>query len=154
LIATPGYEASLTDLADLLAGHVDLTRVSEMARAFMAVDWSQLQRGQLPRPPENQTWPDETWLAVRLAALPWPLDDNHDIRAESAMIRRLNVGDGQGAVQIALRRLRAVGLRPPMQSAFADAQTARLWAAALAFPISKRTARRAACILDPNYRSY
>lgn len=154
LIAACDCGASLTDLADLLAGHVDLARVSELARAFMAVDWPQLQRDQLPEPPEHRAMPDEAWLAVRLAALPWPLDDNHDIRAEPAMIRRLSAGDGQGAVQIALRRLRAVGFRQPMQSAFADAQTARLWAAALAFPISKQTARRAACILDPNYRSY
>jgi CRISPR-associated protein Csx17 len=146
--------ASLSDLADLLAGHVDLARVSELARAFMAVDWPQIQQDHLPKPPEHQATPDEAWLAVRLAALPWPLDDNHDIRAEPAMIRRLTAGDAQGAVQIALRRLHAVGLRPPMQSAFADAQTVRLWAAALAFPIDRQTAQHAAGILDPNYRSY
>lgn len=153
LVAAWGCNASLADLAELLAGHVDLVRVSELARAYMAVDWTRLTRVDLPEKPEHQQRPepDEAWLALRLAALPWPLDENHDIRAEPAMIRRLSAGDGAGAVAIALRRLRAVGLRPPMQAAFADAQTARLWAASLAFPISLSTARRAANILDPSY---
>jgi len=152
LVAAPGCSASLTDIAELLAGHVDLTRVSELARAFMAVDWPRLHRKHLPQKPDANDMPDEAWLALRLACLPWPLDGNHDIRAEPAMIRRLNAGDGPGATILALRRLRSSGLRPPLQSAFADPQTARFWAAALAFPISQSSARYAAKLLDPSYR--
>jgi len=151
LVAASGCSASLTDLADLLAGHVDLMRVSELARAFMAVDWTRVTQEDLPEKPKHQAQPDEAWLALRLGTLPWSLDEHHDIRAEPAMIRRLSAGDGAGAVVIALRRLRAAGLRPPVQAAFADTSTARRWAAALAFPISRHTAQRAANILDPSY---
>ena len=153
LVAAWDCNASLADLADLLAGHVDLVRTGELARAFMAVDWARLTKEDLPQKPSHQQHrePEEAWLVLRLAALPWRLDEHHDIRAEPAMIRRLSAGEGAGAVEIALRRLRAVGLRPPMQAAFADALTARLWAAALAFPISQATARQTANILDPSY---
>jgi CRISPR-associated protein Csx17 len=65
------------------------------------------------------------------------------------MVRRLTAGDGATAVELALRRLTASGLRPPLRAAFTDAATARLWAAALAFPISKRTARALARRFEP-----
>jgi CRISPR-associated protein Csx17 len=52
------------------------------------------------------------------------------------MVRRLRSGDGGGALEIALRRLSAAGLRPPLRAALSNPATARLWAAALAFPIS------------------
>lgn len=153
LVTAWGCDASLTDLAEVIAGHVDLPRTSELARAFMAVDWPRLNREDLPLKPSHREQPefDEVWLALRLASLPWPLDENHDIRVGPAMIRRLTAGDGAGAVTIALRRLRFVGLRPPIQAAFTDPSTARLWVAALAFPISRFTAQRAAKILDPSY---
>lgn len=157
LIAFSDCSADLSDLADLIAGHIDLVRVSELARAFMAVNWARLDKTHLPerslsRRTTDKFRLDEGWLAVRLACLPWPLvEGSHDIRAEPAMIRRLVAGDGPGAVEIALRRLRASGLRAPLQSAFIDADTARLWAAALAFPISNRDALRAATAFDPNF---
>lgn len=83
-------------------------------------------------------------MALRLACLPWPLADGQQIPVDSAMVRRLLAGDGGGAVDLALRRLRAAGLRPPLRAACADPTTSRLWAAALAFPISQRSARRMA----------
>jgi len=150
LIAARGCEARLADLAQLIAGRVDLDRVSELARAMMAVDWSKVQREHLPKANPDAAMPDEGWLALRLACLPWPLVHNHfDIRAEPAMIRRLLGGDGAGATQIALRRLKSSGLRMPLQSVSVDSSTTRLWAAALAFPISQHSACRAANTLDP-----
>ncbi len=151
LVAARGCSASLPDLADLSGGHVDLVRVSELARALMAVDWSSLSADHLPKQPHEKAMPAEAWLALRLSCLPWPLDRYHDIPAEPVMIRRLIAGDGSGAVAIALRRLRAAGLRPPLEAGFADFHTARLWAAALAFPISLHSARRAAKRLDPTF---
>lgn len=151
LMAAPGCSASLCDLADLLAGRVDLERTSELARAFMAIDWSDIRQDHLPERSQSNSEPAEAWLALRLSCLPWPLDRNHDIRAEPAMIRRLIASDGSGAIAIALRRLRAAGLRPPLKAGFADSYTARLWAAALAFPISFGSARRAAKRLDPSF---
>ena len=55
---------------------------------------------------------------------------------ELAMFRRLASGDATGAVELALRRLRAAGLRPPLAVAIADPTTTRRWAAAIAFPIA------------------
>jgi hypothetical protein len=48
--------------------------------------------------------------------------------------------------------LRSVGIRPPMYAGVTDAFSARLWAAALAFPIHRGTALRAAAILDPSMK--
>ncbi|MCY3018310.1 MAG: type I-U CRISPR-associated protein Csx17 [Planctomycetota bacterium] len=150
LIAAAGCSAHLTDLAHLLAGSVDVPRVLDLARAFMALRWERWTTDAAPRLAGAGPIPDEAWLALRLACLPWPLDKNRDIPAEPGMIRRLPAGDATGAVGLALSRLHASGLRPPLQSAFADPPTARLWAAALAFPIDHGSARRAAALLAPN----
>lgn len=140
LVSASGYEASPGDLAALIAGAVDVDRVLRLARALMAVRWRRC-RGSLVVPPGPTTWPDEAWMALRLSSLPWSLGDDQLLAPDEAMVRRLTAGDGSSAVELALRRLAAAGLRPPLRAAFTDATTARLWAAALAFPISKRTAR-------------
>jgi CRISPR-associated protein Csx17 len=150
LIAAAGCSAHLTDLAHLLAGDVDVPRVLNLARAFMALRWERWTADAAPHSAESGPMPDEAWMALRLSCLPWPLDKNRDIPAEPGMIRRLLIGDGAGAVALALSRLHASGLRPPLQSAFADPPTASLWAAALAFPIDRGSARRAAALLAPN----
>jgi CRISPR-associated protein Csx17 len=89
-------------------------------------------------------------MALRLACLPWNLDDNRRIPADDTIVRRLIAGDGATAVEVALRRLRAAGLRPPLQGACADPETARLWAAALAFPVGLRCARAMARRFESN----
>ena len=137
------------DLAELIAGNVDLARISALARAFMAVRWDRWQSIQSEATPRG-AWPDEAWMALRLACLPWELDDNRTIPVDDAIVRRLIAGDGAAAVDIALRRLRAAGLRPPLQGACADPVTARLWAAALAFPISFTCARAMARHFESN----
>jgi CRISPR-associated protein Csx17 len=101
----------------------------------MAVRWDRWQSTQSEATPRG-AWPDEVWMALRLACLPWKLDNNREIPVDEAIVRRLIAGDGATAVEVALRRLRAAGLRPPLQGGCADPVTARLWAAALAFPIS------------------
>ncbi len=138
-----GYAAKASDLADLIAGSVDLDAVVTLARALMAIRWS----GALPRlrPRQGESGlPDEAWIALRLASLPWPLEDGRKIPTDATMLRRLAAGDGAGAVEVALRRLRASGVRPPLEAAVTDETTARLWAASLAFPISKKTTTRLA----------
>ncbi len=151
LVAAPGCAAHPADLAQVIAGGVDLARVSALGRALMAVDWRRWP-GAAPDAPRRGAWLEETWAALRLACLPWPLDDNRSIPAEDALVRRLLAGDAAGAVDLALRRLRAAGLRPPLQGACADAATARLWAAALAFPISRLSARAMARAFEPTAR--
>ena len=155
LQAAPGCDASLADLAALINGQVNLDRVVKLARALMAIDWQEWNKAPFthkPRQHRTDEHPDEAWLAIRLACLPWKLAD-HDIKAEPSMVRRLLAGDGTAAAAIAKRRLWANGLRVPFEAALADDQTARLWAAALAFPISKGTANRAIQILFPNSTS-
>ncbi len=139
LVAARGCGAHPSDLGAVVAGQVDLNRVSALARAFMAVRWDRWASTPTMRAPDG-AWPDEAWLALRLACLAWPLHDGRRIPADGAIVRRLQAGDGSAAIDIALRRLRAAGFRPPIRGATADARTARLWAAALAFPISQRDA--------------
>ena len=148
----------LPDLAALIDGHVDLQRVLKLARALMALDWWQWNKSEYqncaPRVHRSKVdeHPEEAWLAIRLASLQGPFKRNateFDIPAEHSMVRRLAAGDGGAAVEIAERRLTASGLHPPFSAAFTDEQTAKLWAAALAFPITRQTAAEAANILIP-----
>lgn len=152
LVAAPGCGARLDDLARFLNGAVDLGKLLGMARAFMAIKWDQWSRDQLPRTAPSAQVPDECWLAVRLACLPWPLTGDKDIPADPRLVRLLNSGDAGRAIEIARNRLRSVGIRPPMQAGVTDAASARRWAAALAFPIHRDTALRAAAILDPSMK--
>lgn len=149
LIAARGCGAHPADLAALIAGDVDLGRVSALARAFMAVRWHQWKHCKASRT-RRGALPDEAWISLRLACLPWPLDDNRTIPADDGLIRRLMSGDGVTAVDVALRRLRAAGMRPPIRGASADPPTARLWAAALAFPISRSSALSMARAFEPS----
>jgi CRISPR-associated protein Csx17 len=121
-----------------------------LGRPLMALNralWSQqisLSRRQL------NNWPDDAWLAVRLAMLPWPLADGRSIGIDPAILRRLETGNAAAAFELAMRRLNSAGIYPAVRAASASAETARLWAAALAFPISQRTAMDFVRRLDIN----
>ena len=145
-----GCSARLADLAALIDGHVDLSRVLTLGRALMALDWSTW-GADMPPASRSDEHPDEAWLVLRLACLPRPLDKGLSIPAEASLVSRLLSGDGAGAVRIASMRLGASGIRVPLQSALTGVETARLWAAALAFPISWHSARRAVEILVPDF---
>jgi CRISPR-associated protein Csx17 len=152
LVAAPGFGARLSDLTALLAGSIDLDRVLNLARAFMAVRWDDL-----PDTPRENTrigaeMPPEGWLALRLASLPWSVPPDRKISAEASIVRRLLAGDSAGAVSVALARLRSSGIRPPLLAGVTDKYSARLWAAALVFPIDRATALHAAAVLDPTLR--
>ena len=88
LVAAPGCDAHPADLAELIAGNVDLARISALARAFMALRWDRWQSTQSEATPRG-AWPDEAWMALRLACLPWRLDDNRTIPADETIVRRL-----------------------------------------------------------------
>jgi CRISPR-associated protein Csx17 len=138
LVARYRAGARLDDLARFLSGEVDVERVVALGRALMALDWEHA-----PLPPvrvdSHGDRPDEGWEALRLCALPFPVRER-TIWTEPAMFRRLASGDAAGAVQLALRRLRAAGLRPPVVAATADPTTAHRWAAAFAFPLAPAVA--------------
>jgi CRISPR-associated protein Csx17 len=135
-----GAEACLSDLAAWNAGGVDTESCVDLARAFMALDWKAWNpRVHRLKPAPSQRKPDEAWMALRLCALPWDLD-GQAIPSDPALPRRLEAGDLSEALRLALRRLRAYGIRPVVTSVLASPEQARLWGAALAFPVSKQTA--------------
>jgi len=155
LMAAPRASASRTDLSSLLSGGIDLDSVMALAPALMALDrnaWAR-QRIRIESPASSDR-PDEAWLAIRLCTLPWPLRTNSgfelDIGTDPALIRRLANGDAASAVAIALRRLSAAGVRGTVRAGTVPPNTARLWAAAIAFPITRRTAERFLYRLDPS----
>jgi len=151
LQASTRATARPTDLADLVAGAVDMDRTLALGRALMALDrelWPQ-QFVRLNQP-QHTKWPDDAWLAIRLAMLPWPLPDGRRIGVDPAILRRLESGDAGTAIELALRRLRAAGIHPTVRAASVSPETARLWAAALAFPISRHTAAAFVRRLDPH----
>jgi len=149
LVGAPGYEAGWGDLAMVLAGGVDLDRSFALAQALMALNWRKAPRG-LFIGGSAREWPDPAWLAVRCCCLPYPLADGRRINCDSAMVRRLAAGDASSAVAIAVRRLAGVGTRAPLRAGATDPVTARLWAAAIVFPIPLVAASRALDYLDPH----
>lgn len=152
LVAAQRAHAHPADLAALLAGEVDLDRTLALARALMAVDGRAWAEHPLPPPPpSDRRQPDDAWLALRLALLPWPLKDGRRIGTDPAIFRRLASGDAATAVELALRRLRAAGICSTVRGATASPETARLWAAALAFPICRNTAEQFLVRLDPSF---
>jgi CRISPR-associated protein Csx17 len=154
LVAAPGCGARLSDLASLLAGNVDLDRVVDLARALMAVRWDLWAGAPREGVVTAGDMPPEGWLALRLTCLPWPLPPDRKIPAERGIVQRLLSGDSAGAISVALARLRSVGVRPPLQAGVTDGQSARLWAAALVFPIDSGAAFRAAAALDPRLKGF
>lgn len=150
---TPAYRAvsSPTDLADLVAGRVDLNYTMALARALMALDGRRWAANPCPpQRPTDRRYPDDPWLVIRLALLPWPLPDGRTIGADPAIVRRLASGDAATATELALRRLRAAGINATVRVATVTPATARLWAAALAFPIDRTVAAEFVRRLDPN----
>ena len=153
LLAGKRASAYSADLGRLLAGEVDTDRVMALARALMAINRGQWAQKPCPpaRPNSLIIWPDDAWLAIRLSLLPFPLPTaDRVIPSDPAILRRLECGDPSSAVQLALQRLRAAGIRTTVRVATVSAQSSRLWAAALAFPISQTTASVFLSRLAPN----
>lgn len=143
LVAAYQAHASLTDLTALLGGNIDTDRTITLARTLMAVKgWEWAQRPQPIRRPAVTRWPDEGWMAVRLTMLPQPLPDGRSIGIDPTILRRLESGDAATAITLALRRLRAAGTSATVRFGSVSPEAARLWAAAIAFPIQHRTAER------------
>jgi CRISPR-associated protein Csx17 len=155
LVAASNCGARLDDLTQFLSGQLDVEKIAGLARAFMAIRWDKWGRQHLSQHPprsKQDAQPDEAWLAIRLACLPFALGKEQDIPADERIIRLLNSNNAARAIEIASRRIRAAGIRPPFQFGTVDAATARLWAAALAFPIDWATAKRITETLDPRLK--
>lgn len=140
LVAQYRRGAHLSHLAEFLEGAVDVERIVWLARALMGVQWDAETVPSSP-PSRRSADVDEGWMALRLCGTPFSIGEHRRrVPIDLAMIRRLCAGDAASAVSIALRRLSAVGYRPPLVSATTDAATARRWVAALAFPVERAVA--------------
>lgn len=151
LVAERKAAAHPSDLADLLTGTLDLERTITLARAMMALDrtaWAQ--KTCLLSAPAVKQIPDDGWLAIRLSMLPWELPEGRGNKLDPAVFRRLESGDATSALELALRRLRAAGIVSTVRATAVPPGIARLWAAALAFPIGMKTAESFLRRLDPN----
>lgn len=152
LQAAPGSDSSLADIVGFLHSRVDLDRMLDLACGLMAVDLRASLRGRRkPWQPFPDVMPPEPWSAIRLAHLPFELAGGLSIPVDPAITRRLMSDDVPGAVELALRRVNAHGIRPAFKSAAAAAGTGPLWAASLAFPITQTTAARLLRQLDPSH---
>lgn len=152
LTAASGCGARLDDLDQFLSGSLDLNKLLGLARAFMAIRWDRWRREHGPRTTPSTDVPEEPWLAIRLANLHWQLFPGIDIPADPRIVRLLMSGNAFRSIEVASTRLRSVGIRPPFQAGVATPGSALLWAAALAFPIHRSTARNGAVILDPRLK--
>jgi CRISPR-associated protein Csx17 len=143
LAGIPRFCAHPADLAALLAGSVDLRKITRLARALMALDRRALGTARPLSVPAPTAEPPPLYGLFRLATLPWPLHRGQadiSIRLDPAIITRLASGDLRSAGDLALRRLRASGLTPVLRRLAGDAALARRLALSLAFPISPATA--------------
>jgi len=152
LVAAIGCGARLGDLADFLRGSLDMKRLLNLSRAFMAIRWELSSHEHLLHNATGEDIPGECWLALRMCCLPWPLAKGYDIPAEERVVRLLRSNETARAIAIARERLQSVGIRSPMYTGTADSETARRWAAALAFPIHRGTAQHAAVLLAPSMK--
>ena len=143
-----GFSAAAADLALLLSGNLDLARTLLLARAFCALNFS---KATLPKRSAGKQVPDDAWMVIRLSLLPWPLIEGKQIPPDPAIVRRLSAGDAAGAFALARQRLAAHGVHATVRQTSQPPDIARLWVAALAFPISQNTAQLFLKRIDPNF---
>ena len=146
--------ASVSDIGSLLSGGANMDRILSLARPLMALDREKMSKQYVPTEPAISTLPDDAWIVIRLCTLPWKIKTRSgfelDIGTDPALIRRLGTGDAAAAVSLALRRLGAAGVHCTVRAATAHPSLSRLWAASLAFPISKRDAEMLLYRIDPS----
>lgn len=161
LQAMRACEATLEEVGAWIRGEIPDGEVLDLARALLALDWAQIRPGRPPIPPEPGGVPEPVHLLFRLAHLPFdvPVAGSEGGKMELAVtvrldpepLRRLAVGDLDGALSVAVRRLEASGLRPVFRRAVATPTLARRLAASLAFPVSQHDAARAARLVCKPY---
>jgi CRISPR-associated protein Csx17 len=158
LVAFPRCGVSLEDVEAFITGEVDDRLIYVLSRALMAVRWEQLRLEHLPksmsalRAKRSSQVPEEAWLMLRLVHLPRALRDGRSIPVEPSIVRLLQSNSADRAIDISSRRLRSVGIRPPLYYGNTDRETACRWAAALAFPLNPGSIQRAAELVDPSLR--
>ncbi|MDD4650432.1 MAG: type I-U CRISPR-associated protein Csx17, partial [Desulfoplanes sp.] len=128
-----------SDLLAFLEHRTDDALILSLVRPLMAIRKpSGLQT--LSRPLNDTKAGDlAIYALLKLCHLPWPIPvSEHGIavRTDPAIFARLQAGDLHQAVAIAVRRLKASGLRPHIETAMGTEPESYRLAAALAFPLS------------------
>ncbi len=138
LRAPNSCSASLADLMGFLDASTDDRKILFLARAFMAIGWREgAEEITFPRARVDRI--DADFAVMRLAHAPDGVRRDHErvpIALDPEIARRLVAGDLSGAGGVALRRLRASGLRPVLRALAGDRTRSRRIVASLAFPLS------------------
>lgn len=153
LVAVAGCGVHAADIRAFLAFQVDDRLVLRLSRALMALDFERLRN--VPSPPDVEA-PDPLYALFRLSFLPGPLHRGRDsirIACDPEVLARLTAGDASAAAAIALRRLRASGLRPVIREIATSARVARRLASALAFPLADPDFARCAEVVTKPYQA-
>lgn len=143
----PCYGATLPDLAELVAGTIDLDKTTRLSRALMAIKRPKVNGTAATTRGKPNVEPPPIYGLFRLVCLPTTLTRGTSevhIPFDPAIPARLATGDLITAGASALRRLRASSLRPVIRHIAGTADFARRLALSIAFPISVGTAARLA----------
>lgn len=136
-----GCYASVDDVARFLEdSSFDERKCLELALGLMAGD---LRGAKLVKGPYDPSNVPASYGVLRLAVpLSEPADDEHPVRLEPSILRRLGADDAQEALGSARRRLVAAGIRPKAWLFPTERGEGRRLLASLCFPLGHRDEER------------
>jgi CRISPR-associated protein Csx17 len=153
-------DAGLDEIGSWVRGEVSDNEVLGLVRPLLALNWSEIAERGAGLPHARSGVPEPLQMLFRLAHLPFdvPVQEANakqeiavTVRLDPEPLRRLAVGDLDGALKVAMRRLSASGLRPIFRRGVVTPTLARRLAASLAFPISRADGARAARLVCKPY---
>jgi len=153
-------EATLQEIGSWVRGGCSDNDVQGLVRPLLALNWSEIAERGSGLSSICSGMPEPLNMLFRLAHLPFdvPVQDADGkleievtVRLDPEPLRRLAIGDLDGALKVAVRRLDASGLRPVFRRGVVTPAFARRLAASLAFPISRTDAARAAQLVCKPY---
>jgi CRISPR-associated protein Csx17 len=127
--------AELGDIADFIEGRVDLQRMASLLWGLMLLDWPKVTENALTRTCRSDAiFPGAGYGLMKLCF------SGREVKGVRVPIvpeihRIAALGDGAGATQLAVRRLRGSGLSVPVDKISLSRGSAQRTAAALIFPV-------------------
>lgn len=130
--------AEIGDIADFIEGRIDLQRVTDLLWGLMLLDWSVVTENALTgRDRSDAIFPGAGYGLMKLC-FPGREVRGVKIPLVPEIHWKASHGDGAGATQLAVRRLRGSGLTVPVESVYISRELTRRTAAALLFPVSDK----------------
>ena len=130
--------ADFGDIADFIEGKVDIQRIVDMLWGLILVDWSAVDANPLAdRNNANSIFPCAVYGLLKLCS-PGGKFYGVDVPLVHEIHRRASIGDGDGATQLAARRLRGCNLSPSFQHIEMSRSLVQKTGAALLFPVGER----------------